>query len=147
MKRYVFIAALLIFAHINYEAPCYAEISDKPQDTKELMYQDMLMLFLLPHINKKIDEIYSDILTVPPVVYPYFVHVVDAKRTEGFRGYRFQITLEVVPVVGPHIPVGKDRITFDISPIHHDNVRLIGWRHMEGPSASNIPPNWRDILK
>lgn len=26
---------------------------DKPQESKQLMFQDMLMLFLLPHIDKK----------------------------------------------------------------------------------------------
>jgi hypothetical protein len=34
---------------------------------------------------------------------------------EAFRGFIFLITVEVLPVVGPHIAVGEDHLTFQIS--------------------------------
>lgn len=122
--------------------------SDKPkEDSKELMFQDMLMLFLLPHIEKKIDEIYANLLNYSPEIYPYFVEVKDVHRVNGFRGFHFSITLEVVPTVGPHIPVGKDILTFDISLQNPDNVELLSWKHLKDPQKSDFPPNWQDVLK
>jgi|GEM_PF-596723 len=100
-------------------------MSHEPQDSKELMFQDMLMLFLLPHINKKIDEIYSNLLNYSPEVYPYFIEVKNVHRVDGFRGFHFLMTIEINPTVGPHIPVGKDLLTFDISPRNPKNVKLL----------------------
>ncbi|MFC4811818.1 DUF3888 domain-containing protein [Paenibacillus sp. GCM10023250] len=144
---------LLLLVLIFGVNPCAAYASEqpvngsKPEESKELMFQDMLMLFLLPHIDKKIDEIYADLLKYSPEVYPYFVHVHDVRRVNGFRGFHFVITLEVIPTVGPHIAVGKDRLIFDISPTNPNNVRLLDWKHLEDPAESNFPPNWKDMLK
>lgn len=52
------------------------------------------------------------------MVYPYFVDVVKSQRMNEFRGFILQITLEVTPTVGPHISVGKDRITLEVSAGH-----------------------------
>ncbi|WP_307205651.1 DUF3888 domain-containing protein [Paenibacillus harenae] len=65
----------------------------------------------------------------------------------GFRGFHFVITLEVVPTVGPHIAVGKDSLTFDVSPVNPNNVKLLEWKHLKDPQESDFPPNWKDILK
>lgn len=121
--------------------------NNNPQESKELMFQDMLMLFLLPHIEKKIDEIYSNLLNYSPEIYPYFINVTSVERVNGFRGFHFLLTLEVVPTVGPHIPVGKDSLTFDITVKNPNIVRLVSWKHLEDPQKSNFPPNWKDILK
>ncbi|MGO4698769.1 DUF3888 domain-containing protein [Paenibacillus sp. 2TAB26] len=43
-----------------------------------------------------------------------------------------------MPVVGPHISVGEDRLTFDISPMNPDNVKLVGWKHIKGPQKGYI---------
>ncbi|MNF78482.1 hypothetical protein D3C84_606670 [compost metagenome] len=153
MKKFIvsaMILTLLSASHgsksIRAEDPAINIVNDS-EDSTALMFQDMLMLFLLPHIDKKIDEIYADILTYSPEVYPYFVDVIDMQRINGFRGFHFRITLEVHPTVGPHIPVGLDILYFDISPKHMDHVRLWGWRHVKGPQKSDFPPNWMDILK
>lgn len=122
--------------------------NDKPkEDSKELMFQDMLMLFLLPHIEEKIYETYSNLLNYLPEVYPYFVNVTNVKRVNGFRSYHFLITLEVVPTVGPHIPVGKDSLTFDLSLMNPNNVKLVTWKHLKDPQKADFPPNWLDVLK
>lgn len=121
--------------------------NDKPKESKELMYQDMLMLYLLPHITKKIDEIYQNKLNYSPEVYPYFVNVTNVQRVNGFRGFHFTMTLEVAPVLGPHISVGRDSLTFDISPTIPNNVKLMHWKHLKDPQKADFPPNWMDVLK
>jgi len=116
-------------------------LQPKPkQDSNELQVQDMLLLFLLPHIRDAIDRYYARSLKELPLVYPYFVDIVRTNRLNGFRGFILSITLDVVPVVGPHIPVGKDRITFEVSA--GPAVKETQYIHLE---SYELPPHWQDI--
>lgn len=109
------------------------------------MFQDMLMTFLSPYIDKKIAEIYAPLLRESPMVYPYFVDVTEVKRINGFRGFDFLITLNVYPTVGPHISVGEDTMTFRIS--SGPKVKLESFRHLKDPNKSDFPPNYQNILR
>lgn len=140
------IITLLILAFVIQADPGYGAVK-KPVESRELQFQDMLMLFLLPHLEKKLAEIYLPYLTAPPQLYPYFIDVISVKRVNGFRGFDFLITLEVTPTVGPHIAVGKDRLTFEIAPTFPDNVKFISAKHLEGPNKKNFPPNYLDLLR
>ncbi|SFE60578.1 Protein of unknown function [Paenibacillus catalpae] len=149
LKRMLITVSMLslLFSHAVYAGSVHTPPDKPEQDSKELMYQDMLMLFLLPHMQQKIDEIYAPLLKSSPEIYPYFVDVQDVQRVNGFRGFHFLITLNVVPTVGPHIAVGEDRLTFDISPVNPHNVKLISWKHLKDPKKSDFPPNYQDLLK
>ncbi|WP_430020567.1 DUF3888 domain-containing protein [Paenibacillus sp. MABNR03] len=78
-------------------------------------------------------------------MYPYDVDLLDIERVGGFRGFNFQITLEAYPTVGPHIVVGKDIFTYQISPSF--NVKLIHYQHLEGPDKNAFPWNYSNLLK
>ncbi len=163
MKRRWIVLSIVITMCVAWHKPCSAKLLNQAhaqphsqsrtesepelpdQDSRELMVQDMLMLFLLPYIQKPIDEIYSPLLTESPMVYPYYVDVTDVKRVNGFRGFDFLITLEVVPTVGPHIIVGKDSLTFRITP--GPKVKLESFKHLKDPQKSDFPPNYQDILR
>lgn len=128
--------------------PSHAEVTDytsPKKDSAQLQYQDILMLFLLPHIDEVVNRHYSHTLKELPVVYPYFVDVIQVKRVNGFRGFHFVITLEARPVVGPHIPVGKDRLVFEVAPtIPGGLVKLVEYKHLE---TYELPTHWQDIVK
>ncbi|WP_077247764.1 DUF3888 domain-containing protein [Bacillus sp. FJAT-27225] len=111
-------------------------------DSHELRVQDMLMNFLNPHIDDAVCNYYKQILTECPMVYPYFVDVVKSQRMNGFRGFILQITLDVTPTIGPHISVGKDRITFEVSA--GPTVRMINYKHLE---THELPEHWKDIIR
>lgn len=115
------------------------------EDSRELMLQDMLTLFLLPQMEKQVAEIYAPLLKESPVIYPYFVSIIDANRVNGFRGFDFLVTLKAVPTVGPHIPVGEDTFTFRISP--GPKVKLESFKHLKDPQRSDFPPNYQNILR
>jgi hypothetical protein len=122
-----------------------SESTAPPQDTKEMMINDILMLFLSPEIDKAVKDYYSDYLKEPPVVYPYQIDIVNVERIGGFRSFHFIITLETTPVVGPHISIGKDRLTFEIRPtIIPGQIKLKKFEHLE---THDLPPHWQDILK
>lgn len=120
------------------------ESTTPPQDTKEMMINDILMLLLGPEIDKAVSDYYSEYLTETPLVYPYQVEIVNVERIGGFRTFHFIITLETTPVVGPHISVGKDRLTYEISPIIPGQIKLKKFQHLE---THELPSHWQDIIK
>lgn len=114
------------------------------EDSPELQMKDMFMLLLSPAIDKEVSDYYSDFYDTTPLVYPYQINVVNTKRIGGFRTFHFEITIEITPVVGPHISVGKDRLSFEISPTLPGQVRLKEYKHLE---THDLPPNWQHIIK
>lgn len=118
-------------------------VHNKPlSDSGELRVQDMLMNVLTPHINAAVQDYYRQFLLEPPLVYPYFVHITGSERLNGFRGFRLSVTLDVTPVVGPHISVGEDRLTFEISA--GPEVKLVHYTHLK---SYPLPPHWQYIVK
>ena len=122
-------------------------VGKKPlEDSRELQFQDMLVLVLLPQMREKLAQVYSDVFSVPgsPDIYPYFVDVKHIERVNGFRGFDFLIKLDAHPTVGPHIPVGEDVFTYRISAA---GVELKNFEHIRGPNKNDFPPNYQDLLK
>ncbi|WP_256758161.1 DUF3888 domain-containing protein [Cohnella sp. WQ 127256] len=145
-NKFIIVLVLFIVLLVTWQTPCAtAEIKKPVQDSRELQFQDMLVLFLLPYMNDKIAEVYSKVLNAAPELYPYFVDVIHVERVNGYRGYDFLITLDAIPTVGPHITVGEDLFTFEISPIV--NVKLVKFEHVKGPNKEDFPPNYQDLLK
>jgi len=100
------------------------------QDSTELRLQDILILILSPNIYKVVgDYYYPRILKVQPEIEPWRITVIDTKRLNGFRGFLLSITIEVEPSMGHHVPVGKDRITYQISV--GPSVKLVKYSHLQ----------------
>ncbi len=137
---------ILISVFGTQSSYCKAVGKTPLEDSRELQLQDMLVLLLLPHMQEKLAEVYSDVFSVPgsPDIYPYFVDVKHTERVNGFRGFDFLITLDVHPTVGPHIPVGEDIFTYRISSI---GIELKKFEHLKGPNKNDFPPNYQDLLK
>lgn len=114
-------------------------------DSRELQYQDMLSLILLPLMDATLAPTYDRYLKTTPLIYPYDVDFVSVERKNGFRGFDFLVTVEAMPVIGPHITVGKDRYTFEISPT--SGVKLLQHEHLANPRPEEFPPNYKDLLK
>ncbi|WP_409343373.1 DUF3888 domain-containing protein [Paenibacillus sp. MBLB4367] len=118
---------------------------NKPlEDSRELQLQDMLVLILLPHMQEKLTRVYADVTTVPPVIHPDYVNVKSIGRVAAFRGFDFLITLDAQPIVGPHIPVGEDVLTYRISSA---GVELKNFEHLRGPDKDDFLPNYQNLLK
>lgn len=118
---------------------------NKPlEDSRELQLQDMLVISLLPHIQEKLAEVYADVITVPPVIHPGYVNVKSLERVAALRGFDFLITIDAQPIVGPHIPVGEDELTYRISPA---GVELKNFEHLRGPNKDDFLPNYQNLLK
>lgn len=82
--------------------------------SKEEKLGDIIILLLDPYIKDELEKYYSKYLTSIPIAYPYQTKVLNV---EGIKGsYPLTLKLELSSVIGPHISVGKDHITFEISP-------------------------------
>ncbi|WP_245583837.1 DUF3888 domain-containing protein [Paenibacillus terrigena] len=146
MIRKTFIVYVVIFLLVlNLQSQAIASKIEPKQDSRQLQFQDMLVLFLLPHMNDKLREVYAKDLKASPELYPYFVNVSQVERVNGFRGFDFLITLHAIPTVGPHIPVGEDLFTFEITP--GVVVKLVNFKHLKGPNKMDFPPNYQDLLR
>ncbi|MED5016234.1 DUF3888 domain-containing protein [Paenibacillus chibensis] len=143
MRLFLSMLSMLIFA-----VPVTAAAAEAaPKEPKLLLYQDIMMELLLPDIQNAVNDYYKSKLTENPLVYPYQIDIVQAKRVNGGpgdRGFHFSITLETTPVLGPHVSVGKDRMTFEISPLFPDKIQLVAFHHLQ---TFELPPNMQDLLK
>lgn len=127
---------------INPFATHAETINQPPSPSKELLYQDVFISLLMPHIQRPINHYYSKLLTETPVVYPYFVDVVEVERLQGYRSFDFMVRLKVDSVVGPHISVGTDLLTFRLD--SSGKVKLVKFEHIK---TYEFPNNWKHILK
>jgi hypothetical protein len=134
-KKIVITAFLTIAMIMALQMPYDAEnMPEPPKKSREEWYHDMFLSLLLDDINKAVDDHYSKLLTENPVIYPYLVDVVKAERVGQYRSFEFLVTLEVIPVVGSHISVGMDRLTFYIST---GEVTLKRYEHLK---THELPP-------
>ncbi|MGP4081060.1 DUF3888 domain-containing protein [Pseudalkalibacillus sp. R45] len=141
-----FIMVFMLILVLSFITPSYAKntVELPEEDSTELKYQDMIMLFLGPHIDQAISDHYSFYLKKDPIVYPYQIKVKKVNRINEFREFHFVIILEVTPVVGPHITVGKDKLIFEVSPTLPEKVKLLKFEHLE---THELPPVWMHLLR
>lgn len=142
MRKILIVPSVLLLlltpAHYTSAEPDSYQPAEK---SKEELMMDLFFSLLLPSVQEAVTHYYSDYLTISPLVYPYQINILKMERTNGYRGFMFLVTIEVTPVVGPHNPVGRDRLTFSITP---SEIKLKEFKHME---TYELPPNWQDIIK
>jgi hypothetical protein len=95
---------------------------------------------LYPYVEKSIDNYYDEYMTFLPSEAPYSYKFIKIEKTPELN-YSFTIVLEVQPYVGPHLSVGRDRITFTID---IDGVKVKKFEHLE---SYELPPNYQSIIK
>lgn len=142
MKKYAIVPSMLILFLMTSIPSLADQKSYQPAEkSKEELMMDLFLSLLSPNIEKTVWDYYSDFLTERPTVYPYQINIINMERIGEYRSFEFLITVEVTPVVGPHIEVGKDHLTFYITP---DTVKLNKFKHIE---TYELPPNWQHIKK
>lgn len=57
------------------------------------------------------------------------------------ESFQFTITVEVTPVLGAHNPVGKDHLTFSITP---SDIKLLQFQHVE---TYELPEHLQPFIK
>lgn len=106
------VIVVFIFIKYSFTNTTVMQTNDESQD---ILYQDVIITALAPTINTAIADYYKKILTVSPGYGSRSIKILDIERPNGNRTWNFVINIEVEPFVGPHITVGKDRITISLS--------------------------------
>jgi len=113
------------------------------QDSPQLRTEDMLMLLLNNNIYEVIGNYYYPrILKLKPEVKPWHISVIDSRRLNGFRGFVFEITIEVEPSLGHGVRIGKDRITYQLSV--GSSVKLVNHTHL---ATYNFPEDIQEWIQ
>ena len=88
------------------------------QGSKEELYQDLFVSQLHPHVQKAVDDWYSQHSEYHGgTVDPWLTDVLSVERvteTGSPRRFEFLVKVEVMPYVLAHISVGRDRITYRV---------------------------------
>ena len=85
------------------------------EESQDMLYQDVIITALAPTINVAIDDYYKNVLSYLPTYDSLFIKILNIERPNGNRSSHFIINIEVKPYIGPHITVGKDRISIELS--------------------------------
>jgi hypothetical protein len=99
------------------------------EESRDILYQDVIITALAPTIDKAIEEYYRNVLTYLPGYDSSFIKILNIERPNGYRTSHFIINIEVEPFIGPHITVGKDRISIDLS--YPGYPKLLKFEHLE----------------
>lgn len=135
---------------VSFYVPCNAneittqqlqevQPSGSAENSKEIIYRDVVLSLLVPYMQKEIDNYYKEYLTEPPIIFPYSVDIVNVKRVIGYR-----IELEVIahPFVGPINTVGDDRMIIQTGAF--GSVKIKKFDHIK---SYTLPWNWQHIIK
>lgn len=152
MKKIVLIISLLTTVITSFEIPCSAyeltikqppkiEQSHLAENSKEIIYRDMLISLLVPYMQKEINNYYKEYLTELPIIFPYSVDIVNVERQEG-SGYLIRLEVIAHPFVGPINTVGDDRIIIETGAF--GSVQIKKFEHIK---SYPLPWNWQHIIK
>ncbi|EKQ50227.1 MULTISPECIES: DUF3888 domain-containing protein [unclassified Clostridium] len=115
------------------------EISKLNENSKEKIYQDLIICLFSPYIQKEVDNYYQEYLSEMPTVFPDSIDVINIKRESG---YGIQSELIVHPFVGPYNYVGDDRIIIETGAYGY--VKVVKFEHLK---SYKLPWNWQHIIK
>lgn len=85
------------------------------EESQDILYQDVILTALAPTINTAIADYYKTLLTESPLYDSTAIKILNIERPNGDRTSLFIINIEVKPFIGPHITVGKDKISIKLS--------------------------------
>ncbi|PJO43021.1 DUF3888 domain-containing protein [Lysinibacillus xylanilyticus] len=131
MKKMLLIFILPFVLITSFQATTVSS-AEPTRDSDVLRLQDMLILMLTPYIEKDLNSYYYPkiLRDFSPDVTPWKIELIETSRVNGFRGFILQITFEIEPTDGGQwIPVGKDRMTYEISV--GPEVKLINHTHLK----------------
>ncbi|MGE4484678.1 MAG: DUF3888 domain-containing protein [Oscillospiraceae bacterium] len=138
----VLIVLIMISLHNGY-----AKAADNTAADDPARLNNIIVTLLMPPISDAVNNFYKPYLTIEPTVVPYYgskiimIHGGERVR-EGIYSSSFTVTVEVFPYVGPHLSVGKDRITLSVRP--NGITTLESYQHLE---SHQLTPNYQSLIK
>ncbi|MFL0165266.1 DUF3888 domain-containing protein [Candidatus Clostridium helianthi] len=126
---------------LDTKQPSKEEIYKLDENSKERIYEDLIICLFIPYIQTEVNNYYQKYLTEMPTVFPDSVDIVNIKR-ESEGGYLIKSELIVRPFVGPYNYVGDDRIIIETGVDGY--FKVIKFEHLQ---SYQLPWNWQHIVK
>lgn len=115
-KKIIITALILIIVIITIRTSIVNTLAKQVnEDPQAILYQDVTITALTPTIIEAISDYYKNLYTATPFFDSSTIKILNIERPNGNRTSYFIIKIEVRPFFGPHIPVGIDIITIELS--------------------------------
>lgn len=128
-KRIVVVTIFILIVVIITIKLFTVNTKSKNEEAQDILYQDVIITALVPIIDTAIEDYYKTLLTESPFYDSTSIKILDIEQPNGYRTWHFIIHLEVSPFIGPHITVGKDRISIELS--YPGISEIIKFEHIE----------------
>lgn len=115
--------------------------NEPSENTKEIIYRDVVISLLVPYMQKEINNYYKEYLTELPIIFPYSVDIVKVER-DGGSGFKINLDVIAHPFVGPINTVGDDRMIIETGAF--GSVKIKKFEHLK---SYPLPWNWQHIIK
>lgn len=151
MKKIVFVISLLALI-MSFSTPCSAHeltMEESPKieqlqltdNSKVIIYRDIITSLLVPYIQKEINNYYKEYLTESPMIFAYSIDIVSAKR-KCKTGYLMELEVIAHPYVGAHNTVGDERLIIETGGL--GSVEIKKFEHIK---SYQLPPHLQRIIK
>jgi hypothetical protein len=134
----IFILTVVVISINNFYINTMAK--QGKEESQDILYQDVIITALAPTIDKVINDYYKNVLTYLPGYDSSFIKILNIERPNAGRTSHFIINIEVKPYIGPHITVGKDRISIDLS--YPGIPKILKFEHVEDYP---LPERYKDL--
>ncbi|SHJ82025.1 Protein of unknown function [Anaerocolumna jejuensis DSM 15929] len=139
-KRILVTIFILIVVAITTKNTFVNTTAKQAEEDQTILYQDVIITALAPTIDKAIDEYYKNVLSYLPGYDSSFIKILNIERPNGNRTSHFIINIEVEPFIGPHITVGKDKISINLS--YPGIPEILKFEHVEDHP---LPERYKDL--
>ena len=146
MKKILFgISFLVGIVSFTTERSAYELFKKEPtqltENSKEIIYRDVITSLLVPYIQKEVNNYYKEYLTEAPMIFAYSVDIISAKR-QYETGYLIELEVIAHPYVGAHNTVGDERLIIETGGL--GSVEVKKFEHIK---SYPLPPHLQNIIK
>lgn len=123
-----------VYANSNQKTEIKLKSDNNTTDKNK---NELIVDLLYPSIKNQINSYYKDYFNIDLEVFSYENSLVSVKKDS----YLLEVTVDVVPQIGPHNPVGLDRITFTVGIF--GEPKLKNYEHIK---SYKIPEIYKDYI-
>ncbi|MDF2845902.1 MAG: hypothetical protein K0R00_4328 [Herbinix sp.] len=140
-NKIIIITFILIVTIITISISNVTSMAKQAEDdTQDILYQDVIITALTPTINIALADYYKNIFRETPLYDFSFIKILNIERPNGNRTAYFIVKIEVTPFFGPHIAVGKDILSIELS--YPGTQILTNFEHIEDYP---LPEHYKDL--
>lgn len=143
MKKLLSTALVLVMVSTGFTVNALENKGESPVilDNSERLGKIVITL-LIPEIQKYVNDFYEPYISIRPTVVAYLDDSKIANIVGDVDSSIYTVVVELEPYVGPHISIGRERITFEI--LADGVVNMKKYEHL---TSYALPQNLQSLIK